>query len=146
MAARFPAADISRMMEHVRAMGAPFGITFVDRPLLSNSRRALQAAEFARDQGRFAPFHQALFAAYFSHGLDIGSLQVLSQLASDCGLDPDALERAVQDGVYLPRLAQAQEEATRLGVTGVPAFFVQGRKKIIGAQPLDVFRRTLASR
>jgi predicted DsbA family dithiol-disulfide isomerase len=146
MAARFPGADISRMMAHLRAMGAPFGITFVDRPLLSNSRRALQAAEFARDQGTFSEFHQALFAAYFSHGLDIGSLEVLTQLAADCGLDPAALERAVQAGAYRSRLEQAQEEATRLGVTGVPTFFVNEKKRIIGSQPLDVFRRALVSR
>jgi predicted DsbA family dithiol-disulfide isomerase len=146
MAARFPGADISRMMEHVRAMGAPFGIAFADRPFLSNSRRALQAAEFARDQGKFAEFHQALFTAYFSRGLDIGSFPVLAQLATDCDLDPGAMERSVQDGVYRPRLEQAQEEATRLGVTGVPTFFVKGKKKIIGAQPIDVFRRTLTSR
>ncbi len=44
MAKRFRPEDIGRMMLHLRSMGAPFGITFVDRPLLSNSRMALQAA------------------------------------------------------------------------------------------------------
>jgi len=146
MAARFPGADIARMMEHLRAMGAPFGITFADRPLLSNSRRALQAAEFARDEGRFERFHQALFAAYFSHGLDIGNLEVLAHIAGEAGMDAGAMERAVADNRYLPRLVSAQEEATRLGVTGVPTFFVGDTKRITGAQPLEVFRRTLSSR
>jgi predicted DsbA family dithiol-disulfide isomerase len=145
MAARFPGADLARMTEHLRAMGAPFGITFADRPLLSNSRRALQAAEFARDEGRFERFHQGLFTAYFSHGLDIGSLEVLAHVARESGLDAVAMERAVADNQYLPRLASAQEEASRLGVTGVPTFFVANKKRITGAQPLDVFRRTLSA-
>ena len=41
MAERFRLEDISRMMGHLRTMGAPYGIVFVDRPLLSNSRLAL---------------------------------------------------------------------------------------------------------
>jgi predicted DsbA family dithiol-disulfide isomerase len=133
------------MMQHLRVMGAPFGITFVDRPFLSNSRSALMAAEFARDQAGFKPFHEALFSAYFSLGLDIGSLDVLMQIGRDAGLDADALKEAIQGKIYLPRLQVAQEEASRLGVTGVPTFFIGEKKSIVGAQPLDVFRKVLRS-
>ncbi len=146
MAARFPGADIGRMMEHLRTMGAPFGITFADRPFLSNSHRALLAAEFARDAGAFEPFHQALFAAYFSHALDIGSAEVLAETARESGIDPVAMERAVLSGLYQQRLVEAQEDATRYGITGVPTFIIAGKKRITGAQPLDVFRRSLSSR
>lgn len=145
MAKRFRPEDISRIMQHLRRMGAPFGIAFVDRPILSNSRMALQAAEFSREQGRFDPFHEALFAAYFSHGLDIGDLDVLKQIGQDAGLDVEAMVNAVQSGKYLPELAGAQEEATRLGVTGVPTFFIGDKKSVVGAQPLDVFRKVLRS-
>ncbi len=145
MTKRFRPEDIGRIMRHLRVMGAPFGIAFADRPLLSNSRMALQAAEFSREQGRFEPFHAALFAAYFSHGLDIGDLDVLSGIARDAGLDAGALKSALQSGKYLPKLKEAQEEAARLGVTGVPAFFIGDKKSIVGAQPLDVFRKALRS-
>ncbi len=145
MEKRFRPEDVGRMMQHLRSMGAPFGITFADRPLLSNSRKALQAAEFSREQGRFDPFHAALFAAYFSHGLDIGNLDVLRQIGLDVGLDAEAIADAVQSGKYLPKLAGAQEEAARLGVTGVPTFFIGDKKSVVGAQPLDVFRKVLLS-
>jgi predicted DsbA family dithiol-disulfide isomerase len=145
MTDRFRPEDIKRMMKHLRSMGAPFGIAFVDRPLLSNSRQALQAAEFSREQGKFGPFHAALFAAYFSHGLDIGNPDVLRQLGRDAGLDAEAMVNAVQSGKYLPMLASAQEEGARLGVTGVPTFFIEDKKSVVGAQPLDVFRKTLRS-
>jgi predicted DsbA family dithiol-disulfide isomerase len=146
MISRFRAEDIARMMEHLRAMGAPFGIAFVDRPILSNSRLALLAAEFARDQGTFQAFHDAVFAAYFSHGLDIGELDVLRQIASDVGIDADALAGAVKSGKYLPTLERTKEDAARLGVTGVPTFFIDNKRSIVGAQSLDVFRKTLRSR
>ncbi len=145
MTARFRQEDIDRMMGHLRTMGAPFGITFADRPFLSNSRPALMAAEFARDQGKFQPFHESLFAAYFSQGLDIGSLDVLRQLGLDAGLDAEAMEDAIKSGRYLPRLQEAQEEASRAGVTGVPTFVIGNKKTIVGAQPLDVFRKAVRS-
>ncbi len=142
----FRAEDISRMMDHLRTMGAAFGITFAERPFLSNSRPALQAAEFAREQGAFDALHPVLFSAYFSQGLDIGDLDILSQIARDAGLDAGAVIDAVKSGRYLPRLEAAKEEATRLGVTGVPMFFINEKKSIVGAQPLDVFRKAFKSR
>jgi predicted DsbA family dithiol-disulfide isomerase len=146
MTSRFRPEDIGRMMEHLRTMGAAFGITFADRPRLSNSRLALQAALFAREQGRFDEFHPALFAAYFSHGLDIGDIDVLAKIARDAGLDPEAMMSAVQAGTFLPRLEEAKEDAAARGVTGVPTFFINEKKSIVGAQSLDVFRKVLRSR
>jgi predicted DsbA family dithiol-disulfide isomerase len=145
MTSRFRPEDINRIMEHLRSMGAPFGITFVDRPILSNSRLALQAAEFAREQNQFDPFHTALFAAYFSHGLDIGNIDVLAMITKDTGLDTEAMKQALQGGKYLSRLEAAKEEAAVRGVTGVPTFFIEDKKSVVGAQPLDVFRKALRS-
>jgi len=144
MTARFRAEDIARMMDHLRTMGAPFGIVFVDRPILSNSRLALLAAEFAREQNMFEPFHTSVFAAYFSHGLDIGDLEVLQQIAKDSGLDADAMAAAVNSGKHQTMIEKTKKDAARLGVSGVPAFFF-GDKKLVGAQPLDVFRKALRS-
>jgi predicted DsbA family dithiol-disulfide isomerase len=142
----FRSDDINHMMKHVRTMGTQFGIAFADHTLLSNSRLALQAAEFAREQGKFHEFHSSLFSSYFSQGLDIGSLDVLSQLSTDTGLDGAAMVAAVKSGKYLPHLEAAKEDAARRGVTGVPAFFIGDNKSIVGAQSLDVFRKTLRSR
>ncbi len=133
------------MMEHVRTMGAQFGITFTDRPFLSNSHRALQAAEFARENDRFSQFHSALFTAYFSKGLDIGDLAVLSQIGHGAGLDIDAMIGSIRSGKYLPKLTESQQEAARFGVTGVPSFLIGGKRLIVGAQSLEVFRRVLIS-
>ena len=141
----FRQEEVDRMMKHLRTMGAPFGIIFSDITRISNSRLALQAGEFAKEQGRFDDLHDALFQACFSQGLDIGDDEVILQIGRDVGIDVEGMKRALQDGRYLPKLDQAQQEASRLGVTGVPTFFLGDSKSIVGAQPLDVFRRTLLS-
>jgi predicted DsbA family dithiol-disulfide isomerase len=112
---------------------------------LSNSRLALQAVEFAREQGRFDSFKLALFVAYFSHGLDFGYLDGLKQIGQDVGLDAGAMVNAVQSGMYLSTLEEAKEDAACLNVTGVPTFFIEDKKSIVGVQPLDVFRKALRS-
>jgi predicted DsbA family dithiol-disulfide isomerase len=133
------------MMQNLRAMGAPFGIIFTDITRISNSRLALQAAEFSRDQGKFDAFHDAVLQAYFAAGLDIGDREVIAQLAGDAGLHVPALEKALEKGTYLPRLKQMQEEAAKAGVTGVPTFVLAARRTIVGVQPIEVFRNTFRS-
>lgn len=141
----FPAADIKRMTGHLRTMGAPFGITFADFSNLPNSRNAHLAAEYARVHGKFPELHASLFSAYFSEGLDIGDIEVLGHLAGEAGLNDAELTEIVQKGTNGEKLKQAQQEAIKLGVTGVPAFFIGDKECIFGAQPIEVFRKILKS-
>ena len=131
------------MMKHLRDMGASFGITFAERPFLSNSRLSLITAEHAREQGRFPPVQGANVSAYVSQGIDIGDLDVLSDIMRNAGLDAAMLKNAISSSTYTSRLLQAQHEASQAGVTGVPTFVIAGKRTIVGAQPLDVFRKVL---
>ncbi len=144
MAELFRIEDINRMMNHLRTMGAQFGITFVDRPFLSNSHLALQAAEFSREKGRFDAFHEAVFAAYFSHGLDIGSPDVLEQIGRDCGLDAEAMRNAVASGKYLSKLEKTKEDAAYHSVTGVPSFFINEKNSSL-ARSLSTYSGRLSA-
>jgi len=63
---RFSSATREAMMERLSEMGVPYGITFASHERLSNSRLALEASEFAREQGKFHSFHNAVFRAYFT--------------------------------------------------------------------------------
>ncbi len=141
----FPSLDTKHMMKNLRTMGAVYGVIFSDIIRISNSRLAIQAAEFSRDQGRFDEFHDAVLQAYFAIGLDIGDREVLIQLGKDTGLDTKALEKALNEGTYLPRIKEMQEEAAKADVTGVPTFVMGSQKTIVGAQPIEVFRKALGS-
>jgi predicted DsbA family dithiol-disulfide isomerase len=124
-------------------MGTPYGITFADLSVLRNSRNAHLAAEHARARGKFPLLHARLFSAYFSEGLDISDRDVLGQIGTDVGLDEADLLRSIDEGRYQERLERAQEEARSLGVTGVPTFFIGEKERLVGAQPIEVFRKAL---
>ena len=57
----------------------------------------------------FLAFHAAVFSARHDRGADLNDSEVLRKIASDIGLDPDAI---VQSGVPMKVL---RDEHTRLG-------------------------------
>jgi predicted DsbA family dithiol-disulfide isomerase len=50
---------------------------------------------------------------------------------------------AVKDGRYVPRLISARKEGQLINLTGVPTFIIEGKYKVVGAQPLEVFHDLL---
>ena len=108
-------------------------LPIVDRDWISNSRLALEAAEYAREQGAFEPFHRAVFVAYFAEGRDIGTLEELRALARQVGLDEQGLAEALAERRYAERVDYDVARAARLGLTAVPAFII-GNRAILGAR------------
>jgi len=135
--------DLEQVTQTLRERGEPYGLTFGDMTRLSNSRTALEAAEFARDAGRYDAFHHAAFRAYFTEGRDIGDRAVLRAVAEAAGLDPDGLDAALDDGRYRERLRTAHEEADRLGVKAIPCFFIADQPRLVGAVSEAAFRERL---
>ena len=131
---------MSGFYDQLRRRGKEAGIIFGNRAILSNSKLALEASEYARDMGKYNAFHENIFHAYFTEELDIGNLDVLAALAKKSSLDDTDLRKALKDGRYSKRLEQARKEAQTINLTGVPTFIINAKHKIVGAQPIDVFR------
>ena len=129
------------MMTALRTKGAEFGVEFCERPLLANSRLAIEAAEYARDKGLHSAFSEKVFQAYFTYGRNIGELDVILEVASAAGLDREEVHRAISDGAYAPRRIQIAEEAKRLRIDSVPTFIINDRHQLVGAQPNEAFRK-----
>lgn len=140
LASRFPPERIKQTYENLRRAGAPYGLVFGDVTWTSNSRLALEASEYARDQGRYDLFHDRVFRAFFTETLDIGKMEVVLKVADEVGLDTDGLAQALEEGRYAQRLAHAQHEGERIGITAVPTFILNESVAIVGAQSIDYFR------
>jgi predicted DsbA family dithiol-disulfide isomerase len=101
------------------------------------------ASEFARDHNRYDSFHENMFHAYFTEGLDIGKPDVIAAVAKKSGLDEKEIINAVHDSRYAPRLNEARKEGELLGLTGIPLFIINNKYQITGAQPIETFRKLL---
>ena len=99
-----------------------------------NTRAAHRLIAFADEHGGQDAVVDALFAAYFVNGQDIGADGVLIDLAVAAGLDRAAVTAmlALADGDTA--IEAAERDAHELGVDGVPAFLYNGRLLFSGAQ------------
>jgi predicted DsbA family dithiol-disulfide isomerase len=120
--------------------GLPYAGTVEKIP---NSRRALMLGELARDRGAFAALHPRLYDAYWARGRDIGDELVLVEEGTAVGLDEHEILVALRDERYLERIESYTRAALELGAGGVPAWLIDERFLVPGAQPHDVFEQVL---
>ncbi|MBM3944010.1 MAG: DsbA family oxidoreductase [SAR202 cluster bacterium] len=130
--------------ERLTRLAAELEMPYVRRDVLPSSRRALEASEYARAQGKHEPFHTAVFSKYFGGGLDIGSWDVLSDAAREVGLDADEMRRLTDAGTYAMRLDALVAESRALGITGVPAYIFGGKYAIVGLQSEEMFHKAMS--
>jgi protein-disulfide isomerase len=114
--------------EKVRFVFADFPLDF--HPL---AKKAHEAAYCAADQGQFWPMYDRLFASQGK--LEVASLKTY---ATELGLDATAFASCLDSGKNAARAEALLGEGARNGVTGTPAFFINGRM-LVGAQPFESF-------
>ena len=85
-------------------------------------------------------FDEAVFAALWNEGRDIGDEAVLVDLAADAGVDPDDIRAAIADDDRRAALRDRFDEARSAGITGVPTFVADGHAAH-GAVPPERLRR-----
>ena len=117
-----------------------------DRPeVVPNTRLALRLTELARERGLHEPFHDRLMNAYWSEATNIGAPDQLRQLASDVGLDTHDVEQVIANpSAYLEIVEGSTAQAQSIGINAIPAFLLDRRLIVLGAQPLEAFRRAFA--
>jgi NhaA family Na+:H+ antiporter len=98
-----------------------FAFRHMPLPAHPDADNAAQASEAAAAQDAFWPMHDALYAARGRL-----SLNDLAGHAAALGLDGERVRREVLDGVHAERVARDERSAQAAGVTGTPAFFVNG--------------------
>jgi protein-disulfide isomerase len=118
------------------AYGDQVRIVFKHLPLGMHSKApaAHAAAEAAHRQGKFWEMHDRIFANQAAM-----SPEKYEEYAVEMGLDLDQFKKDVVSSEVKARIDADTAEAGKLGVTGTPAFFVNGRF-LSGAQPFNSFK------
>ncbi len=114
-----------------------------DFPVLGeDSFTAAMAGRAAAEQDAFFELHDEIFEREFERNTGELSVESLTELAGDLGLDTGRFEQDMQD----PELEQAVrtdlQTGQQIGFTGTPAFVINGRS-MVGGQPTDTFRQVI---
>ena len=145
-----PRAELARrygdhFSDSVRRMNEEAGLVYNPHPeRVPNTRRALELGEWARARGSYDDLHERIMDAYWSEGRDITGWDVLAPIVAEAGLDADEARAEVDGGAFRAPVDASTRVAQEHGIAAVPAFVLDGRLLVSGAQPHDVFRAALA--
>jgi predicted DsbA family dithiol-disulfide isomerase len=92
------------------------------------------------EQDRLA---RRLFLAYFTEGENVADHDTLTRIAGEAELDAETAAEVLDSKLFANEVQSDQSEAHDRQVTGVPAFVIDGKAMIPGAQEVDTMVRVL---
>ncbi len=114
-------------------------IIFRDFPLSfhQNAQKAAEAAECAGEQDKYYEMHDKLFEDGVKGGVDS-----FKEYAKELGLDTEAFNECLDSDAMAEEVKKDMKDGAAVGVTGTPAFFVNG-VMVSGAQPFANFKAVI---
>ena len=102
----------------------------------ANARPAAEAARCADAQGKFWAYRTALFASP-----TLGADRLLA-IADETGVDRTKFDECLASDQFTGAIDVDMTDGAAVGVSGTPAFFVNGRL-LSGAQPVEAFKEII---
>ncbi len=135
------AANRTRIQDAGKPLGIAFNYSSESR--IYNTRRAHKLLAWAGETGGQTALKLALFSAYFTDQRNICEDNVLLDAADAAGLDRAAAQAALADPRYDQIVDEELHHWQMQNITGVPAFIINGKYMIPGAQDAETFVQIL---
>ena len=121
--------------EVLKKYGDKVRLVYRDYPLSfhPNAEGAAEAAECAKDQGKFWEMHNAMFA----NQAKLTSADLV-ETAGGLGLDKDKFKACLDSGKMKTEVQKDFQDGQKYGVSGTPTFFINGLK-LVGARDVSSF-------
>ena len=145
-AQKFGSAERARELdERVAGAAANVGLSLRQDLMLRtpNTLDAHRLIWLAGREGMQDAVMEAVFAAYFTLGRDIGDREVLADCAAEGGMDRAAVADFLAGEVAAQEMLAADRAAREAGVNGVPSFFLDGYGLYSGAMPAETMAEAL---
>lgn len=89
----------------------------------ANARKAAEAAEAAREQGKYWEYAAVLFRNQSALGVD-----KLKQYATDLGLDRAKFDASLDSGKFAEKIQRDLVDGRKLGINGTPTLYINGKR------------------
>lgn len=132
------------MLENTAQTAKSNGLDFhFEKAILANSLNAHRLLHLAKKNNLSNDLKEQLLKAYFTEGKDVNNWNTLQEIGQKAGLQIDEIKQLIDTDLFTKEVRHDQQQAQDLGVTGVPFFVFDNKYAISGAQPTDVFLKTL---
>lgn len=122
--------------ERVRQAGREEGIPFAFEKIevSPNTLDAHRLILWSRSDDLQDDVVERLFRAYFIEGRNLAKSETLVQISAEAGMQSDLVEQLFETDSDLAKLKRQIDQASEMGVTGVPFFIIDGRFALAGAE------------
>ncbi len=132
--------DVRQMLDRVTQVAADAGLDYhFEHVQHTNTVKAHELLHAAKEAGLQHEMAERLMSAYFVEGQHVGRIEDLVALATEVGLDENAVRAALESEKYLADVRADQAQAAAYGINGVPFFVIDGKYGVSGAQPPEAF-------
>jgi predicted DsbA family dithiol-disulfide isomerase len=114
-----------------------------DKAIVANSFDAHRLIQLAKTKGLGDQAEERLFRAYFTEGKDFGDHETLLEIGEEIGLGEEEIKNTLQSDDFAAKVERDIQEASNLGIGGVPFFVFNGEYAVSGAQPPEYFLKAL---
>ena len=103
---------------------------------------AFEGFQYAKEHGKGNEYNDRMLRAFFQEEQDIGSVDVLTKLAGETGLDETDFRNALASHKYQQTHQQALQHAQKIGIEAVPTFLI-GNRVLTGVQDRETLERAI---
>lgn len=134
-------ATQNQMMTIAKALGLNF--EKIQERLTCNTFDAHRLVKWAGEQGQQTGMKQALFEIYFGHAQNVADRDVLLGCVKSLGLDTEKAKHVLESNQYVDAVNKDKAVYQQMGITSVPAFIINNKHLISGAQEPSTFVQAL---
>ena len=122
-----------------RASGLGLEYNF-DNLMHQNTLLPHRVFQYANEMGKGFEFQETMFRSHFTDNQFLSDVDFLKSVIVSLDLNPEVVDQIVSDAHrYLDGFKQDVNEATQIGVRGVPFYVFNNQYAVSGAQPESLF-------
>ncbi|MBK1873673.1 DsbA family oxidoreductase [Marinobacter sp. 1-3A] len=128
--------ELRATQNQMMTVATDLGLNFekIQERLVCNTFDAHRLVKWAGEQGQQTAMKQALFTAYFGKAENVSDHDILIKCVESLGLDSAKAKAVLESDQYAAAVREDEAKYQQAGVTGVPAYVVNGKYLISGAQ------------
>lgn len=132
--------DMRANQSRMQTIATPLGLNFehIQQRLTAYTFDAHRLVKWAGELGRQTPLKKTLFNAYFGEAKDVAQPEVLLSCVAEAGLDEAIAKQILASDQYAAAVREDEARYRQAGITSVPAFIINERHLISGAQEVDI--------
>ncbi|MEG0259406.1 MAG: DsbA family oxidoreductase [Lysinibacillus sp.] len=136
--------EVKGMVQGIAVRADEIGLHYnFDKMKTAHTEKAHRLAKWTKQFGKEAAYTEALLSGYFTAGKDLNDDAMLLEVIADLGLDVASAKSVLTSNDFIEVLDKDRYDAQQIGVQSVPFFVFENRYGIKGAEPNEVFVRTL---